>query len=208
MALPTFNINSIPEEGLCRSCRVLPDELGLGKDEARFVGELELSLEVVKREQRVHVTGWLRGGSLRECVRCLKAYEEPVRVPFSVVYRYENASGRGHPKLSGDQAPGSQEGAEDPDTGDVYCRTGEELNLAEMLREQVILAIPMQPLCAEACRGLCPVCGQDRNVSQCGCPEERPDNPFAILRELRNSMDQTDKTRPRAPKVGPKNQRR
>jgi uncharacterized protein len=73
----------------------------------------------------------------------------------------------------------------DHDETDVYPLVGDQLELGEMLREQVILAEPMQPLCRVACRGLCPVCGQDLNERPCACPEARQASPFAVLKQLR-----------------------
>jgi uncharacterized protein len=58
-----------------------------------------------------------------------------------------------------------------------------------MLREQVILDAPMQPLCREECQGLCPVCGQDRNERRCDCREQEQTSPFAVLATLRDQMN-------------------
>jgi hypothetical protein len=52
-------------------------------------------------------------------------------------------------------------------------------------REVIALLFPVQPLCREDCRGLCPHCGVDRNVETCSCPETRRPSPFEVLRGLR-----------------------
>ena len=52
-----------------------------------------------------------------------------------------------------------------------------------MLREQVILAAPIQSLCHETCAGLCPRCGQNLNEGRCACASEPVNNPFRVLRE-------------------------
>jgi uncharacterized protein len=59
------------------------------------------------------------------------------------------------------------------------------LNLAEYALEQVILNIPMAPLCREDCRGLCPVCGANQNSGPCPCRSGEKDNPFKDLKKLK-----------------------
>jgi len=59
-----------------------------------------------------------------------------------------------------------------------------ELDLTELLRQQMLVSLPMRPLCREDCRGLCPTCGANLNTEQCGCPVEVPETPFAKLESL------------------------
>jgi uncharacterized protein len=62
----------------------------------------------------------------------------------------------------------------------------DRLDLGEVVREQILLALPLKPLCRPDCQGLCPRCGKNRNVSPCGCaPEEEPgDRRFEPLRRF------------------------
>jgi uncharacterized protein len=62
----------------------------------------------------------------------------------------------------------------------------DQLDLGEVVREQVLLALPLKPLCREDCRGLCPTCGRNRNQFPCGCPPpEEPGDPRLVpLRKL------------------------
>jgi uncharacterized protein len=72
-----------------------------------------------------------------------------------------------------------------PDEEDPFYL--DELHMAdvgEMLREYVLLELPMQPLCRPDCRGLCPECGADLNVEQCSCGSTSVDERFAALRAL------------------------
>ena len=65
---------------------------------------------------------------------------------------------------------------------------GDRLDLGEVVREQILLALPLKPLCREDCRGLCPACGQNRNLVPCGCPPpEEPGDPR--LEPLRKLVD-------------------
>lgn len=63
--------------------------------------------------------------------------------------------------------PGSRYG--DPDDEDAYPIVDDELDLRPMVRDAVVLELPMAPLCRQDCRGLCPHCGADRNHEDCGC---------------------------------------
>jgi uncharacterized protein len=62
--------------------------------------------------------------------------------------------------------------------------SGDMIDLDEILREQIILALPMYPRCVEECRGLCPVCGVDLNKETCDCQRDEVDPRLAVLKTL------------------------
>ena len=65
---------------------------------------------------------------------------------------------------------------------DFYA--GDGLELEDVLREQILLALPMQRICREECKGICPACGQIRNLVDCGCRTKASDDRWAALRDL------------------------
>ena len=71
-----------------------------------------------------------------------------------------------------------------PDDLDVDFYQADQLNLATLIETETTLALPMKPLCRDDCRGLCPVCGSNRNTAPCGCQERPPDPRLAVLRDL------------------------
>lgn len=71
-----------------------------------------------------------------------------------------------------------------PDPEQTYPLGGDTLDLGPMARDAVLLELPLAPLCTEACRGLCPTCGADRNQVACGCVPERVDHRWAALDAL------------------------
>lgn len=181
-----FHLTEIPEEGLDVADEVQPDELGLLSEEAQVSGPLSLSAHLTNVGDHVYVEGVIDGTFLRECVRCLKRYEAYVEVPFAATYQESvpTVPSRGAGAKDRHQAldeEGISERSDQED--DLYVCTGDRVELAEMLREHIILSTPMQPLCREECRGLCPVCGRDRNEEPCNCIEAPKLNPFAILQE-------------------------
>jgi uncharacterized protein len=62
---------------------------------------------------------------------------------------------------------------------------GGEVHLSEIACEQIFLEIPYQPLCQEGCKGLCPKCGKDLNLSSCECVKEEFQTGFSALRKLK-----------------------
>lgn len=173
-------VNDIPEEGLNLSGDIQPEVLSLGPGDARFHGAIAVTAEIARFGKELSVTGVLTGMPVRQCVRCLKDYEAMLRLPFAVAYRRDDKPAR---------VPGEAVRV-DPreDDDEVYLYAGDSVELADMLREQIILATPMQPLCKSDCPGLCPVCGIDLNERRCDCPEERGASPFVRLtRHLRPS---------------------
>jgi uncharacterized protein len=184
MALPSFHLNELSDEPLTVSSEVQPDELGVIPEEAVVRGGLLLTMTVSASGKLIDVHGDIAGTFVRECVRCLKEYEERIQLPFSVRYRMPDVMSGGRSRGKPAQEPDAFGPAETPEEDeDTYVCTGERVEPAEMLREHIILATPIQPLCDENCQGLCPVCGRDRNQAACGCIEPAPMNPFASLQQ-------------------------
>jgi len=139
---------------------------------ARFAGKVD-----VVDGTTVHVRGQLSGNVSTDCGRCLEAYELPVGQELDLFF-LPRAQGR------------PQEQEEDVELSDrdvvVGYYDGETLDLGEVIREQIILDMPLKRLCREGCLGRCPTCGQNRNQLPCACPpaEEPGDPRLAPLRKL------------------------
>jgi uncharacterized protein len=69
------------------------------------------------------------------------------------------------------------------DEMEVGFYSGDGIELADVATEQVILSVPMKVICGSECRGLCPVCGANRNLTRCDCAPAQHDSPFASLKE-------------------------
>jgi len=125
----------------------------------------------------VHVRGRLAGSVATECGRCLEDYELSVVQELDLFY-LPRAQGR----------PQEQEEEVELTDRDVVVGyyDGERIDLGEVLREQIVLGLPLRRLCREDCRGRCLSCGQDRNRTTCSCPppEEPADPRLAPLRKL------------------------
>ena len=106
------------------------------------------------------------------CSRCLDPFEVPVDAAFELRYVPQSVN-------TGD---GEREIAED-DLATAYYRDG-TLDVTELVREQFQLALPMKPLCRDACKGLCPHCGANLNRTECGCAPAWEDPRLAPLKQL------------------------
>ncbi len=127
--------------------------------------------------------GEVRGVVELACSRCLTRYRAPVREPFRLVL--EPAGARVPADPEGALAL-SEDGVYLSDEPEAGWYRGTEIRLDRFIGEVISLALPVQPLCRESCKGLCPRCGVDRNLETCNCAEIRAESPFAILRKLRD----------------------
>ena len=107
-----------------------------------------------------------------DCDRCLEPAEFPVDSDFELYYS---------PVTGGF----GDEKAIDPSEAEMGFYEGDGLELNDVLRENVLLALPMQRVCSASCKGICPICGQNRNQSECQCRSEAIDDRWAALKELK-----------------------
>ena len=181
----------IPSQGLIISREVAAEEIGLDETDERVVGPLSVNLELHQQGDAVTVAGTLEGIAVRQCVRCLSDYQDPLYMTLYADYlrqvqatiKKAGTSKRVDGKASSDRQHRAGEDADEQD--EIYHYQGEQLDLTPMLREQIILAAPMQPLCKEDCAGLCSRCGQNLNDRRCACEPEPMNSPFRILRNPR-----------------------
>ncbi len=144
-------------------------------EDYQVVAPVHLVMDIRKDREAYRVTGRVQTRLLLECGRCLEPIEVPVDSPFELRYipQAENAS-------PGDDA--EREVDEDDLTTAFY--QDETLDLAELMHEQFLLALPMKPLCSETCKGLCPECGTNLNKADCGHRPTWKDPRMATLQGL------------------------
>ncbi len=79
-----------------------------------------------------------------------------------------------------------REAVRDPEDDETYPYTGDKIDLEPAFWDNLFLSLPLTSVCKPDCKGLCPVCGADRNLGPCGCRTEKSDNPFGALQHLLN----------------------
>ena len=173
----------ITVDGLSLVGEATAEELGLTADDAIVPGPLAVSLDLTNVEGLVAVTGVLEGTIVRECVRCLKEYEDPLAFSVRAAFVPEPKSAPRHPKRVDSRKTSAKvaEAEQEEESDDQYQYQGNQLELAPMLREHVILSAPMQPLCSDDCLGLCARCGKNLNEGSCQCVEELPIPTFRVI---------------------------
>ena len=145
------------------------------------------ALQAHRMGEDVYCEGKLDGEVRIECSRCGSRYPQGLRESFRLVL-----------EPARDRIPSDPEGA------DALARTGlclgdeieagwfrgTEITLDDYFAELVALGLPVQPVCRAECKGLCPVCGVNRNAAGCDCEEEADEreSPFAVLATLRDEL--------------------
>ena len=187
MDLLTPLLADITDDGLSLVGEVTAEELGLTNDDASARGPLAVSLDLTNVEGLVAVTGVLEGTIVRECVRCLKQYEDSLAFSVRAAFIPEpkpasKLPNRVDPRKAREEAAAAEE---EEDLDDQYQYQGNRLDLAPMLREHVILAAPMQPICSHECLGLCARCGKNLNEGPCQCAAEPPIPTFRVVQSMK-----------------------
>ncbi len=168
-----IEVSDIPSEGLAVSQDVLGSDVGLPAEDGRIRGLLQCTGQLsISDEQIARFEGTLQGRIVRECVRCLVEFEEAVACPCEVTF-----SRSSYPVPSPASSKKSKRGSrakhmtheEHEDEIDAYPIVDQKIDLMPGLREHLILAAPLNPLCREECAGLCQVCGANLNESACAC---------------------------------------
>jgi uncharacterized protein len=138
----------------------------------RVVTEVTLPFDVHRDHARYRLVGRLDARLELCCSRCLEPFAFDVGEAFDLLYvpQSENA-GEGEVEV------------EDEGLNVAFYRD-DHIDLGQLMREQFYLLLPMKPLCSEACRGLCPVCGTNLNTGTCQCQPQAADARWDALRPL------------------------
>ena len=149
--------------------------------ECDFTAPIRVRLKAARIGEMVEVEGSLETTLRLTCGRCLTEFAGPLATDFAITYAQEVHG------LPADDAPA--EGRAEAEEAGLIGFRGEEIDLTEGIQEQVVLCLPMRPLCREDCKGLCAACGADLNAGECNCRRQPPAGPFAALRHLRLEND-------------------
>ncbi|SPE41676.1 conserved hypothetical protein [Candidatus Sulfopaludibacter sp. SbA3] len=157
-------------------------------DEALQPGQIDFSGEEIEQSSPLKAAGvaeLLPGsdGEVRiqgryavemtaDCDRCLGTARFPLNAGFDLYYRPVSV-------IAKEEEVGIDEGE-----AEIGFYEGGGLELEDILREQVLLALPMQRVCSEGCQGICPVCGRNRNEARCDCRVESTSDRWEALRKL------------------------
>lgn len=152
-----------------------PGELVIEDERVQLLIPPTVSGEIREKGSRVDVRGRLAARVQLECDRCLKPVELPVDSRFKLEYvTSEDYQAQPVVELTEEDL-------------DLSVFDGEAIDLDELVTEELLLAIPDHVLCSDNCKGICPVCGKDRNSVDCSCETKEVDPRWAGLKDLVNS---------------------
>ena len=141
---------------------------------AEVVEEHHGKHEVIKD---IRLRGKLAAGLELQCARCLEPVQQEVTREFELLYRPLGAdAGRDELSVTAAEA-------------EIGYYQGDGILLEDVLREQILLALPLKVTCREDCKGLCPHCGKNLNEEQCSCNVPMEDPRWAALKEIRDRIE-------------------
>lgn len=174
----SVDLAKIPAHGLSLETEIGSAELALPEDEQLSItAPVRVRGRLTKVMEQVYFHGSIGGTVVAPCSRCLDVVNDDFDVEARGVFLPVGSS-----RIPGDADEGGV-----TDDLDVYSHDGVRINLYPLVRDQVVMAFPVQTLCREACAGLCQACGVNLNEQPCTCEVESGDPRFAVLRQLKSS---------------------
>ena len=145
-------------------------EIDLDSEDARLISNAQFQGETERVGGKAHLRGTIDSQVQTTCSRCLETVDQGLAITFDDVFV-------------------------DRSNQEIDLELSEELldesivengliDLKEVVREQILLALPEHPLCKEECRGLCPKCGENRNLISCRCEENEMDPRWSALKDI------------------------
>jgi len=142
-----------------------PPMIGLNQP---FSGTIEIDAKIDKTARQIYLTTRVSTSGQFECDRCLEEFNQPITGSYAICYVYNEADARSNPN--------EEFVTISPDTVNM--------DLTENIRETILFSVPLKLLCTEACRGLCPRCGVNKNREECTCSQEVNDPRWQGLQDL------------------------
>jgi uncharacterized protein len=166
-----MKINDIPPEGLTLELKQKLDLFDTGTASTAFAAILAIK---PTGAGAFHIKGRVQADPELECSRCLKVFLYHCDTELDITLAPEKALGT---------APDHELGRSELD---VEFYQGEEIEPLDLVKEQLLITVPMVPLHGPDCKGLCPVCGTDLNEADCGCKKDSPGEfgAFSVLKDL------------------------
>ncbi|MCA1622828.1 MAG: DUF177 domain-containing protein [Acidobacteria bacterium] len=149
------------------------NEIDLESETAKVRNTTKVEANVKKGIAQTDVKGKIYTDLEIECSRCLQPTENSFEIPFSAVFvTPENYTEAKEAELKGEDL-------------EVSIFEGDKIDLKELVREQILLNLPIQVFCREDCKGLCQKCGANLNLIDCNCEEKEVDPRWAALKNLK-----------------------
>ncbi len=170
-----INIFEIPEEGLEQDI-----DLPVIINNDRKPDNVFVRIKLLRFGTKILVQGSAKTTVSLQCSRCLNDFPCPVDLEFREEYT-----------PLGDTDTERDQELYDDEMG-VGFYEGDEIDIAELVKEQVLLAVPMKPLCKNECKGICSKCGADLNEHSCTCKDDHIDPRLAPLEKYKELLNRKE----------------
>ena len=179
-----FRVSELEKEPVEYDLELAPGAVDLGAE-----AEQEGAMSAAGRAEVIHehrgpkeivadirLRGRFKGVFQVPCARCLEPVSTPLEGDYDLIFRPVGVDG------------GSAERSISAQETEIGYYQGDSLLLEDVLREQVLLSLPVRTLCKPDCNGLCPRCGKNRNLDACTCDEGPSDPRWEALSGLRSKI--------------------
>ncbi len=167
-----IDIEDIDEEGLALDFIKDPSFFAIEKKDFKIVKDVIIHCSLSKCDNDIYVTGKVSAVLEFACSRCLEMFTEQINTEFSTEYLPET------------EKPTEEEMEIVEDDFAISYYSEEKIDILPAVMDQILLSVPIKPLCKEDCRGLCPQCGQSLNINKCRCQTHDMDERLAVLKKI------------------------
>lgn len=164
-----LDIGSLPEGHSHQDIEESASELDLVVEGGCLASPVTVSLDITRNGDEIYITGRAVVSALLQCGRCLEQYSSRLESPVEVMV------------IVGDQAVDQED--------DHLARLpagAKYVDLTDEVRGELLVRLPLKPLCRKDCRGLCPRCGTNLNLEKCSCHVERSDPRWDALKDFKS----------------------
>ena len=150
-----------------------PADIDLEGESVVLTGQTTLGGETQRVASRAHVRGVIAADVSIDCIRCLEPLARHLDIPFDDIF------------VDASDEDTRTEAEIDAEALDESLVEDAKIDMADVVREQILLALPEQVFCKEDCKGLCPKCGANLNLIDCKCADDEIDPRWAALKSLK-----------------------
>lgn len=169
-----IEVENLNEQGRAFEQTYAAGELSLDDEFARLAADARVRGRATRKRDEVQVRAEIQTSVELRCDRCLAPAPVPVNVEFAALFGQAAEASAEAKELQGDDL-------------DFSVYEGNSIDLDEIVREQILLALPARQLCRDDCKGLCLTCRADLNTQTCECRHGEIDPRWAALKDLKDS---------------------
>ena len=175
-----IDIRQIEPEGSDFHFSETAEEMEISVIGVKFPSPIEVEFNATLTGDEIICQGEVFNEIEIECSRCLELFDMPIKARLQFVVQMIDI-------------PPEKEDDEDDDDFEIIPKSQTYIDIAQRVRDAIMLNIDLKPLCSENCKGLCPMCGVNLNESECECTPDKSDERWDTLKNLFEEHDNGSK---------------